>query len=264
MDICPNFSLYVYKFVPGDTSVVSRLRCKSWQCPYCAAKNRQMWRKHLRKRINAMGGKWWFVTLTAHETTRTEAASLANLRSNLDRLFKRLRRIFERIDYVRVYEVHKTGAFHAHLVVCGLSARVQKIRTRGGFEAFRATNQARGKGNWSIRTWFRRTARQLQMGYMVDVSAMENTPQVVAYVTKYMSKAAQNFHVPGLRRIQASQRIGSPKEKSGGGWVVSRAVWGGDVGYGKLLDAQTKEVILPGYWLTHFTYPDDGKGNKLT
>ena len=202
--------------------------------------------------------------MTANEKTRTQEASLANLRVGLDKLFRRLRRIYGRIDYVRVYEVHKKGAFHAHLVICGLSPRLQKIRTRGGFEAFRQTDKPRGKGNWSIRTWLRRTARQLQMGYMVDVSAMENTPQVVAYITKYMSKAAQSFHVPGLRRIQTSQRIGSPKEKSGGGWVVTRAVWGGDVGYGKLLDAQTKEVIPPSYWLTHYVYPDTGNSdNKI-
>lgn len=256
MLFCPNFQLVVWKFAPGEPAIMVRLRCKSWQCEYCAKKNRELWRSHLKKRIGRIGGSWWFITLTAHEFTRTPGSSLSNLRTNLDRLFKRIRRVWKRIDYVRVYEAHQTGAFHAHLVVQGLSARAVRQVAKNGQEYFRPTDEPGGKNNWGVRTWFRRNARQIGLGYMVDVQPVATIPQVVNYVTKYMTKEAQNFNVKHLRRIQASERIGAANPRAQGGWQVGPVVYGGAVQWQAIRDADMKITIPAEYWKDHVTYPE--------
>lgn len=260
MSHCPHFSMIVFKDFQDGEVVMKRLRCKSWQCDHCAKKNRQEWAQHLRKRLPRVADRWWFVTLTAHENLRTPENSLENIRSNIDRLFKRLRRIYAKIDYVRVYEVHTLGAFHAHLVVAGLSARVQKHQTKSGVIYWRETVSPRGIGNLSIRTWFRRTCRSFGMGYMVDVQEVHELSQVVKYVVKYLTKDAQNFKVKALRRVQTSQRIGGLRPHGDGGWQAKARVFRTDVPEGKsLYDADRKLQIPAEYWQDHLTYPLPGQ-----
>jgi len=260
MHYCPFFSLVVFKATDGDKVVMKRLRCKSWQCPYCAKENRRLWAKHLRKRLPRVAVDWWFITLTAHENTRTPENSLENIRTNIDRLFKRLRRIYAKIDYVRVYEVHAKGAFHAHLIASGLSNRVQRHIAGNGVPYWRATMAERGKGNLSIRTWFRRTARNLGMGYMVDVSQVNGTREIIAYVVKYLTKDAQNFQAKNLRRVQTTQRIGGLREAGDGGWKVKARVFRSDLPQGKsLYDADRKLQIPDEYWQQNLTYPRPGE-----
>lgn len=255
---CPNFSLVVWKKTGDNLYTMVRLRCKSWQCEYCAAKNRALWRSHLKKRIGRIGGSWWFVTITAHERLRTQELSLENLRRGIDLLLKRLRRVYGRIDYVRVYEVHQKGAFHAHLIVQGLSARVAVLVSVSGNKEvyYRPAYGYVWQRTWGIRTWFRRAAREVGMGYMVDVQALETIPQVVNYVTKYMTKESQNFNVKGLRRIQASERIGAANPRGEGGWQVGPYVFGGEVRHSNLRDADLKVTITPDYWKEHVIYPE--------
>ena len=253
---CPNFSLVVWKKTSENLYTMVRLRCKSWQCPYCASKNRELWRSHLKKRIGRIGGSWWFVTITAHEYHRTRESSLENLRSGLDTLLKRLRRVYGRIDYVRVYEVHEKGAFHAHLVIQGLSARLARLAAGNGEIYYRPFHTIPATRSWGIQTWFRRTARDTGMGFMVDVQSVETIPQVVNYVCKYMTKEAQNFNVKGLRRIQASERIGAANQRGEGGWNVGPYVFGGEVRHSNLRDADLKVTITPEYWKEHVIYPE--------
>lgn len=239
---------------------MQRLRCKSWDCPYCAKENRRQWAQHLRRRLPRVSPDWWFVTLTAHENTRTPENSLHNIRSNIDRLFKRLRRIYEKLDYVRVYEVHKKGAFHAHLVISGLSARVQKHTARNGVHYWRPTLAEGGKGNLSIRTWFRRTTRNLGMGYMVDVQKVDGISQVIKYIVKYLTKDAQAFTAKGLRRVQTTQRVGGLSTYGSGAWRVKARVFRSDVPQGARLYDADRRVFLPdGYWQENLTYPRPGE-----
>jgi len=255
MQFCPNFSLIVWRLNDNGFPMMARLRCKSWQCEFCESKNREMWRSHLKKRIGRIGGSWWFITLTAHENTRTPGSSLANLRGNLDRLFKRIRRVWRRIDYVRVFETHQKGAFHCHMVIQGLSARVVRMEAKNGQEYYRSTDEPKGKGNWGVRTWFRRNARQIGLGYMVDVQQVGTIPEVVNYITKYMTKAAQSFNVPHLRRIQTSERIGAANPRGEGGWKAQRAIYGGEIQYQPLQDLNLKITIPAEYWRDNVSYP---------
>jgi len=260
MSFCPFFSLVAYSQNMPDTVVMKRVRCKSWQCPYCARENRRLWAAHLRHRLPRVSDNWWFVTLTAHENTRTPENSLQNIRSNIDRLFKRLRRIYAKIQYVRVYEVHSKGAFHAHLILSGISARLQKKTAANGQEHFRATDVPKGKGNWSIRVWFRRTCRQMGMGYICDVQRIHNISEVTNYIVKYLTKEAQNFTAKHLRRVQTTQQIGGLRVTGAAGWHIGARVFRGAIPPGgRLFDADRKTYIPDDYWKDNLTYPRPGE-----
>jgi len=202
--------------------------------------------------------QWWFVTLTAHEHLRDAARSLANIRDNLDRLFKRLRRIFERISYVRVYEVHKTGAFHAHLLIAGMSERVTVQKASNGVQMFRPRPEGDRSRSWSIKTWFKKSARNMGMGYMVDVEKLDTHTTAVRYVLKYMTKEAQAFDEKFLRRIQVTQDIGSPARKPEAGWNPALFVTRWDVPPGGVLvDLNEKLRVPPEYWQDNDVYPPE-------
>jgi len=211
----------------------------------------------MQRQLPKVSSEWWFVTLTAHEKKRTPENSLENIRSNIDRLFKRLRRIYEKVDYVRVYEVHKKGAFHAHLVVAGLSERLQKHTTPAGVEYWRPTLLQRGNNNWSIKTWFIRTCREFEMGYKVDVQKVHELSQVTRYIVKYLTKDAQNFSVKHLRRVQTSQRVGGLRTTGDGTWRIGARVFRQSVPQGGYLwDADKRLQVPDAYWRTHLTYPE--------
>lgn len=237
---------------------MTRLRCKSWACPYCNKKNRDEWSSHLKKRLPRVAVKWWFVTLTAHENLRGKGQSLANIRDNLDRLFKRLRRIYERISYVRVYEVHKSGAFHAHLLVAGLSNRVSVRKAGNGQQYFRPRKENETGKSWSVKTWWKKTCREMGMGYMVDCQPLAETQHAVRYVLKYMTKEAQRFECKNLRRVQVTTDIGSPGKTPETGWNPALHVTRWDVPPGgTLIDLNEKIRVEPEYWQDNDVYPPE-------
>jgi len=260
MAFCPFFSLIVYQENDSDKIPMKRLRCQSWQCAYCAKENRRLWAAHLRNRLPKVSSDWWFVTLTAHESLRTPENSLQNIRSNIDRLFKRLRRIYAKVQYVRVFEVHKLGAFHAHLLVSGMSRRLEIRTARNGQQYFRPLQEGQKARTWAIRTWWKKTARALGMGYMVDVQQGGTIKGAVAYIVKYLTKAAQDFTAKGLRRVQTTQQIGGLRQNGGGGWKVKARVFRTDIPPGKTLyDSDRKRDIPPDYWQHNLTYPRPGE-----
>lgn len=254
--VCPFFNMVCWKQTQPDTVVMARLRCKSWQCPHCARENRTMWRKHLQKRLPRVAADWWFITLTAHENNRDAGASLANIRTRIDRLMKRVQRVWGKIEYVRVYEVHKKGAYHAHLICSGLSSGVERHTARNGVQFYRPTVWRKAAGCLSVRTWWRKTSRNLGMGYMVDVQALSSVSEALRYVTKYLTKDAQNFAQRSLRRVQTTRGIGSPRNSGDGTWVTAARVFRSNLPEGGRLYDGDKRVWIPAdYWKTRLTYP---------
>lgn len=260
MQFCKHYPLCAYAVVSRDTALFTRLRCGSWQCEYCAEKNRDIWRAHLADRLPEVSDNWWFITLTAHEHRRTESLSLANIRNNLDRLFKRLRRIFKHVDYVRVYEKHPSSeARHAHLVVCGLSPFVSRRVAHSGSETFSPVEtRIHRAGTWTIKTWFKKTARAIGMGYQVSCEPIKNARSTVAYVTKYLTKSFQDLHEKGLRHVQTSRKIGAPKPEGNYAWKVCsyitvRNFQGGT----QVIDLQTGTVVDEAYFEEYDYYPPE-------
>jgi len=259
MDFCQYYSLCAYTHVDKASALFTRLRCKQWSCEFCAKKNQSIWAAFLIDKLPEVADDWRLITLTAHEHLRSAAMSLKNIRENIDRLLKRIRRVFGEIEYVRVYEKHPTSeARHAHLIMSGLSPWVAiGASAKHQPMAVAYQNERQRFSTWSLKTWFKKVARECGMGYMVDVSeAVSHTGGVVSYVVKYLTKSQQDLGEKGLRHVQTSRGIGSPKPSSDHTWKVVSFVTPRDFTAGQtVVDLQTGEAIPPDYWNDCDVYP---------
>jgi len=113
-----------------------------------------------------------------------------------------------------------------------------------------------------VRTWWKKTLAKCGCGYIADIKRIP-TYAAVKYVTKYMTKAAQEFEERGLRRIQTSRAIGTPKPQGIEIWAVSGAIWGIDINWQPFIDADTKKRIPAEYWIDHIAYPEKEVDNKV-
>lgn len=230
MDVCPNFNLIAWshtgKIDPttGKKIVkVVNLRCKKWSCDFCLKKNSAAWEVHLRKYVLDHPGEWYLLTLTANEHDRTMAASYKALQHGIDVLLKRARRLFGELDYARTFEKHPTSeALHAHFIIRGLSPYVVNGCTAKLRPAQLAVIERKGHvGTWALQTWFKRTALDCGLGYMADVRPIK-TMKAVWYVIKYLHKSASEITIKGIRRVQTSQSIGSPKPEQQERWQAGK------------------------------------------
>lgn len=254
---CPKSKLIAYSQDENGKWLATRTRCKSWLCPACAISNRLMWRNFLARKLAKINAVWYFGTITAPSWHREPETSLLAIRDNFDRFMKRLKRVFKTgVEYVRVYEVHKTGAFHLHIVVSGLAERVEKYTARSGKTAFRPVTSEELSDTWHIQTWWKKTLAKCGCGYIAEIKIIPRH-QAVKYVTKYLTKEAQDFTERGLRRIQTSQGIGSPKASKTLKWAVVEAIWDVDVNHEGLRDCDEKKSIPASYWRDNLVYPPE-------
>ena len=268
MSHCPHFDgLAVMDGDPDTTMLVARLRCGMWSCESCAVKNRQIWRAHIIDRVNKMGGTWLFLTITAHRNAHKAGKTLLNLKNAWKRLYDRLRYKFkgEKIEYVWLYEMHKREAlpgkkasrsYHIHAIV---RARVD------------------GENVWSkkaeywyhpeMHAWLKNSASEVGAGFMCHCAKINdgNGGLVSAYITKYMTKDAQNLIMPKhQRRIQTSRGFGSPKppKTPGINWEFRAHLLRGDVRrHVKTVDVSTGEVVTLKHFETNELYP--GENSKV-
>lgn len=144
------------------------------------------------------------------------------------------------MEYVRVFEKHKTGEFHIHLLLRAVVLDEKK----------------------DIR-WLKDTATKHGLGYKVDWQNIEHggeTTKIASYITKYMSKDAQGMmDMPkGLRRIQTSTGIGALKPpKSDEEWFVRSGIYPRDLmQFDEVRDVSTGYVIEEVYFKEFAYYPE--------
>lgn len=263
MAVCKNYIKVAYTITGPKEALLTRLRCKKWSCDYCADKNARTWQYWLIKRLPEVSQEWYIVTLTAHENTRTTEQSLANLRTNIDALIKRVRRVFGvPIEYVRVFEKHPTSeAIHVHMIMTGLTPYVVpgcsvKLRRM----AIGVLTRKGRVGTWAVKTWFKKVARELGMGYEADVQLIQGeTEKVTHYVTKYLTKDMQAIDIPYLRHVQVTDGIGSPEFDKNYEWtpvsyITSRTF---DEANTKVTDLDTGFVIDNNFWEHTGFYPNE-------
>lgn len=206
----------------AQTRDVVPLRCKQWDCDFCARMNREAWVSHLINRLPKISDQWFLVTLTAHRNAHRAAdraaATLKNILGAQDKFLKRIRRAYPALEYVRVLERHRSGAFHAHF----LMTFGEVVLSAAEFRSVASGIRYRG----SVYTVIKVAAIECGMGYIVDVRPLVDDslawrpPALAArYVTKYMTKGNLAGLPPHTRRVQTSRGIGSP------GAVDSERVW---------------------------------------
>ena len=199
---CQKFNASVIGTAPNE-KFVYRPRCKQWDCQYCAIQNMKHWRWRIANEIGQyskngiMSNSWFFWTLTLHGEDHNEFAdydknasqSVQKWRAIWDTLLKRIRRAMakytEKFVYVRVFEMHKTGVLHVHMIS---NVAYHDIKPR--------TNKKNSA--WNSET-FKNVLVELGLGYIHDIKPIVTDKMsdngiarnVSAYVTKYMTKDTQ-------------------------------------------------------------------------
>jgi len=264
---CKNFTgLAVVDGDPDTELLVARLRCKQWDCEFCAVKNRQIWRAHIIDRVNALGGDWLFFTITAHANAHAAGKTIINLKNAWKKLYDRLRYKFpgQKIEYVWLYEKHslkdeagnvQPGAkrldrYHIHAIVRASIDGENKWNAR--------------KKYWyhpEMHNWLKDNAAAVGAGFMCHCAKIQdgNGGLVAAYITKYMTKDAQNLkNFPKhQRRVQTSRGFGSPKKKESAiSWEFRAHLLRGDVArHVKTTDVSTGKTVKLSYFDRHELYP---------
>lgn len=261
MAVCKNYIKVAYTITGPKEALLTRLRCKQWDCAYCAEKNAKTWQYWLIKRLPEISQEWYLITLTAHSKKRTELASFNNLRTNIDKLVKRIKRVWgDDIEYVRVFEKHPTSdAIHVHLIMSGITPYVvngcsSKLRPM----AVGVTTRKGHVGTWSVQTWFKKVCQELGMGYMADVQQIKGEPSRAAhYVTKYLTKGQDALHIPYLRHVQVTDGIGSPEFEKSYQWIPVSYITARtfEEPNTRVIDLDTGEIIDNNFWEQHGHYP---------
>lgn len=257
--LCENFRAIVADVTDSRQWYMSRIRCKMWSCEGCSQINKRRWRAHLIDKINKIGTfeKWWFITVTAHRKAHkaiAQRATINNMQRGLKTLYDRIRRIVvkgtEKLEYVRVYEPHKTKKFHAHLIM------------RGTFNAASGTYDKKGNDKGLTR-WLKDNSAQCGLGYQASAKPIRSNLGVhagfvSAYVTKYMTKSLQgSFPYPkGLRRIQCSSGFGALDEReSQFTWTMKSGIYEDEVIGRKVTDLNLARDVDTDDFEEHHIYP---------
>lgn len=156
-----------------EEGTLHALKCKMWSCPTCREDNRKKVMHKARK-----GSPNIFLTLTCDhrkysnpdEAARDMKRGLVLLRRHIQRRWK-----VKNIPFIVVYEQHKSGWPHMHLLLRGPYMHWKQLRAVW----------TKILGAWSI-----------------DIRFIKHQSQVLFYVTKYIGKDLHGFK--GCKRYWSS------------------------------------------------------------
>ncbi len=173
--------------------------CKMWSCESCGARKASQWIARIIQGIKYYGGQWFFMTITAHQKWRGQERSLENLRQGWRKLYNRFLRRFGKFHYIKIYEHHKDGSLHLHLLTDLLLPYKQ---TWG-------KSKKTGKRIMVYKSkYLKDTSAKCGMGYMCDYQPLASAGLAAWYVAKYLGKSIGVADFPAnLRRIQASHKF---------------------------------------------------------
>lgn len=258
LKICPNYCRVAWTHDTEARQVIlTRIGCGSWDCEYCAGVLKRKWLAKLRKKLPEVSEEWWLLTFTAPQCSYTQVDSLKRLRRGIDVFFKRARRVWKGIEYVRVFEAHKKRTtVHCHIVLCGLTPFVTVQQSKNGKQSFYPLSvRQRRKGTWTIKTFVKRTAEASGMGYIADCRKVDCT-RAIRYVTKYLVKDMQQLSIKGLRHVQTTRRIGGISSEKKAGWIVGYRLNKTQIyGNERVWDAQRRAIVSDAYWSLGEIYP---------
>lgn len=184
-------------------SLLTRPNCKMWSCEPCAANNARLWIARIINGLNRIGGKWAFLTITAHRKHQ-KSKSVANLRQGWKKLYNRILAFLGKtardLYFCKVWEQHKNGGFHLHILISVC------LGTR----------------------WAKDNAAECGLGFQADWREVDNAGQVAGYAAKYTLKnatiARNGIQWPkGLRRIELSRNwpiLPKLEQETAWGWIV--------------------------------------------
>lgn len=230
LQYCPAFHGIAIKgeLDENDKKLLSRLRCKSWSCSFCASGNRRRWQAFLLDVLPALSEIWSFHTLTVPSWVRKNKdftdedrtiASLSVFRSGWDKLMKRLKRQVGAVEYFRVFEKHWDGVLHVHFL---MSHWIPETELH--FVKPYVDKNGKPQGDYWYWRWLKDNAPECGFGAMTSSENLQDPKSGVGYTTKYMTK--EDYFVSDMlskyriRRFQSSNGIGSQEK-----WGKSEDFW---------------------------------------
>lgn len=200
----------------GDTgNFVYRTRCKMWACPYCAEVNRRNWQARIINHIKAVGGAWYFVTFTLESKDHQGLVySLMMWRNVWNAFMQAIRRMTkDKLHYIRVFEQHKDGTLHVHMLINFAPSDLEKRKFwNKRKKKYDVVWQSQAIDDVLARFGLGRVYTWLYVTPSDAKTLEEAAVRVSGYVTKYLTK--QNVEIieqvskhEGLRirSIQTSQ-----------------------------------------------------------
>lgn len=129
---------------------------------------------------------FWTVTLDGNDHNGDTAQSLQVWREKWDILMKRIKRDLGKFAYVRIFETHKDGTFHVHMLA------------DAGYDDIVITEETDDRVNYHSPK-FNKHLEEVGLGWRHDIrpiittdySDNGNARNVSAYVTKYLTKTLQ-------------------------------------------------------------------------
>jgi hypothetical protein len=194
---CPNRKAPILLSAHKKTkeSFLVRTACKLWRCAVCRYNNAKKWIAKILNGVNTIGGRWFFATITPHESWKKRGGSLKNLRTNFHKLLKRIRRMVGDFHYLKVYEKFKKGGWHLHLILDAELPYVDTGKTdKQGFPLFKSQ-------------WLKDNAKSSGLGFIADFQPIRSPAGTAYYCAKYLVKGFSlgDDWPKHLHRIQVSQ-----------------------------------------------------------
>jgi hypothetical protein len=144
--------------------VAAPIKCRAWTCPDCAP-----WRTNCLMARAIEGKPNRFITITCrrgrYATREATAQAISDAWRTVILRWRRLR-AYHRCEYFCVFEAHKSGWPHLHVL---------------------------WKGHWLDWKWLRDQMHELLGSPIVHVSQIKDEKSAVFYVTTYFSKAPIRF-----------------------------------------------------------------------
>lgn len=202
---CPNYRVSLSSEKNNDY-LVYKPRCKQWSCPYCAIVNRKIWRARIMSEVETTPAVkiWYFWTLTLLGKDHKGLKHSINMwRKNWQKLIKRIKRDCGKLRYCRVFEMHKDGTLHIHMLCdksyddCVIIPKTKKQKER------RESPKLRKHLN------------KLKLGYIHDIKIIDTEDQqnngiarnISAYIVKYMTKDSMTYARSVLLDMNSRLRV---------------------------------------------------------
>lgn len=171
--------------------LIYKARCKQWDCPFCALVNMRIWRARIMgevERDERMGKdtKWYFWTLTLDGKDHTGLSSIKVWRKSWQKLMKRIKRNLGKFRYVRVFEPHKSGTLHVHMLT---DRAYEDLKKKGNHPNCRYESGVLSAHLKDLKLGRIHDIKEIVTSYDSENGRARN---VSAYVTKYMTKDIQS------------------------------------------------------------------------
>lgn len=265
---CKNFQGIVVSDITHNKHKFARVRCKMWQCPYCWRENQRQWQAVLFEQLPAISAVWSFHTITLPSDVHEARQTAARIRSNWEKMIKRMKRFFGKFSYVRVLEQHQSGNWHIHMIA---SFHVTDGDIRHVFDKdgkFKYSYSKQMKEHILPETGF---------GYICSVSNLvssadsdeSNARKAIGYVTKYMTKRDSEFESAAksekIRIIQTTRDIKFKPKKTDEAWYLKSGVYITEVLSGDVWVDLNRggEIVTPEHFEDSYMYPDDAQRSSI-